>query len=177
MKALTTLFGLLLAIACLAQTHDVKPADAMKSIAFMKGEWSGKQDFNTNGGAALSGEAHNRIDDAIGGRYLCEMLSTTMPGRKPTDTRHFISFDPTSGKYKAWWFTDTSTGPMEFEGSLTEGKLVLLSKPVETGGRAGTVLRATYEGDGSKLSYMLEMKTPDGWQRLFTTTYTRTAIK
>src|SRR5689334_16893678 len=84
------------ALVANAQTHDLKPADALKNLAFMKGDWSGKQEFNTNGGAAMSGDAVNHIDDAIGGRYLCEMLSTTMPGRKPTDTRHFISYDPKS---------------------------------------------------------------------------------
>jgi hypothetical protein len=110
----------------------------------------------------------NRIDDAIGGRYLCEMLSTTMPGRKPTDTRHFISYDPKSEKYTAWWFTDTSVGPLEFEGAVTGNKLVLQTKP-----GARTTMRATYEGSESTLTYMLEMQTDTGWQRLFTTTYTK----
>jgi hypothetical protein len=97
------------------------------------------------------------------------MLSTTMPGRKPTDTRHFISYDPKSGKYTAWWFTDTSTGPLEFEGDLADGKLVLLSKPLAN----GAILRATYSGSDGKLTYLLEMKNGEEWQRLFTTTYTK----
>src|ERR1043165_1695933 len=103
MRNLLCLFALCFCAFASAQQHDLKPADALKRLAFMKGDWSGKQDFNTQGGPAMSGNATNRIDDAIGGRYLCEMLSTTMPDRKPTDTRHFISYDPKSGKYTAWW--------------------------------------------------------------------------
>lgn len=169
------LFVLLICSALVAygQQHDVKPADAIKNLAFMKGDWSGKQDFNTNGGPAMSGDATNHIDDAIGGRYLCEMLSTTMPGRKPTDTRHFIGWDPKGEVYRAWWFTDTSSSPLEFEGVLSGSKLVLTSKPVNTGGATGAVLRATYEGSADKLTYTLEMKDGDSWRRLFTTTYGR----
>lgn len=174
MKALLTTLLTLVAISALAQQHDLKPADALKNLDFMKGDWVGKQDFNTQGGTAMTGDATNHINDAIGGRYLCEMLSTSLPGRKPTDTRHFISFDSKAGKYKAWWFTDTSVGPMEFEGDLTGGKLVLLTKPMVTGAGAGTVLRATYEkpADG-KLTYMLEMLRDGAWTRLFTTTYSK----
>ncbi|MES1147281.1 MAG: DUF1579 family protein, partial [bacterium] len=95
-----------IALLSVAQQHDLKPAEALKSLEFMKGDWAGKQEFNTQGGAAMTGDATNHISDAIGGRYLCEMLSTSLPGRKPTDTRHFISFDPKTQKYTAWWFTD-----------------------------------------------------------------------
>src|SRR5579862_9753403 len=91
-----------------AQQHDLKAADALKNLAFLKGDWVGKQVFNTQGGPPMSGDATNKIDDAIAGHYVCEMLSTTLAGRKPTDTRHFISYDAKSGMYAAWWFTDTS---------------------------------------------------------------------
>ncbi len=157
-----------------AQQHDLKPAEALKALAFMKGDWTGKQEFNTQGGPPMSGNATNRIDDAIGGRYLCEMLSTTMPGRKPTDTRHFISYDPKSGKYTAWWFTDTSTGPLTFEGDLVGNKLVLNTKPMDSAAGPGTVLRATYESPAADtLTYTLEMQRQGEWTRLFTTTYKR----
>jgi len=169
MKALFCIFAALAALTAIAQQHDLKSADALKSLAFMKGDWAGKQDFNTQGGPPMSGDAANHIDDAIGGRYLCEMLSTTMPGRGPSDTRHFISFDPKIGKYTAWWFTDTSIGPLEFEGDLSDGKLVLLSKP-----GSPTKFRATYATPtADTLTYTLEMQRDGTWTRLFTTTYKR----
>ena len=169
MKLFLTLVAVLTALLTNAQQHDLKPADALQNLAFMKGDWAGQQEFNTQGGPALSGDATNHIADAIGGRYLCEMLSTTMPGRKPTDTRHFISYDPKLGKYTAWWFTDTSVGPLEFEGDLTGGKLVLFSRP-----GSPTKFRATYASpDPNTLTYMLEMQQDGTWTRLFTTTYKR----
>jgi hypothetical protein len=146
----------------------------LDSLAWMKGDWAGKQDFNTNGGEAMVGDATDKIDTGIAGKYLCEMLSTTLPGRKPTDTRHFISWDAKASQFTAWWFNDTSTHPMELTGSLTENKLVLFSNPAAP----GPVLRATYEGtqDG-KLTFLLEMKTGENWTRLFLTTYTKRAAQ
>lgn len=153
----------------LGQQHDLKPAEALQNLAFLKGEWSGQQVFDTGGGAQMTGTATNSIADGIQGHYLCEMLSTTLPGRKPTDTRHFISYDPEAKLYRAWWFTDTSTAPLEFDGTLTGNKLVLMSK----GPESRPQMRATYEVAGGKFTYMLEMKRGEDWVHLFTTTYTK----
>jgi hypothetical protein len=70
----------------------------------------------------------------------------------------------------AWWFNDTSRHPMELSGDVTGNKLVLLSNPSSP----GPVFRATYEttADG-KLTYLLEMKMGDTWNKLFLTTYTK----
>ncbi len=174
MKALTITFVACIAAlgtitAASAQNHDLKPAEALQKLSFMKGNWTGKQDFNIPNGKMV-GEASNQIDDAIGGRYLCEMLSTTISGRKPTDTRHFITYDAKAGKFKAWWYTDTSVGPMEFEGDLVGESLVLTTKPME--GRP--ILRASYATPSAKtLTYTLEMKQGTDWTKLFVTTYTK----
>lgn len=152
-----------------AQTT-LTPADALGKLAFMQGDWTGKQDFNTNGGAAMVGAATDRVELGIAGKYWCEMLSTTLPGRKPTDTRHFISYDAKTGKYTAWWFNDTSYHPMALTGDLEGGKLVLLSDAAAR----GPLLRATYETPAANtLTFLLEMKTGDGWNKLFLTTYTK----
>jgi Protein of unknown function (DUF1579) len=144
----------------------------LDNLSFMKGDWTGKQNFETGGGPAMVGEATDRIDIGIAGKYLCEMLSTTLPGRKPTDTRHFISYDKQSGKYTAWWFNDTSTHPSEFTGELTGKKLVLLS----SSSGPGPALRATYESPSDNtLTFLLEMKQGDSWAKLFLTTYTKKA--
>jgi hypothetical protein len=146
----------------------VQPADALAKLAFMEGDWAGKQNFNTDGGAAMVGDATDSISLGIAGKYLCEMLSTTLPNRKPTDTRHFISFDKQSGKYTAWWFNDTSYHPTQLTGELTGNKLVLTSGA----SGSGPVLRATYEGSTpDKLTFQLEMKNGESWTSLFVTNY------
>ena len=168
------LVWVLLAVGCVAavgQAAAVDPAEALGKLAFLQGDWAGKQDFNTNGGAAMVGDATDRIATGIAGKYVCEMLSTTLPGRKPTDTRHFISFDKSTGKYTAWWFNDTSYHPKALTGDLAGTKLVLASD-----GSAGPVLRATYETpNATTLTFLLEMKTGDGWNKLFLTMYTKKA--
>lgn len=156
----------------LAQPPAIQPADALNKIAFLQGNWAGKQNFNTNGGPAMVGDATDRIELGIAGKYLCEMLSTTLPGRKPTDTRHFISFDRQTGKYTAWWFNDTAYHPTQLSGDLTGNKLVLTSDA----SAPGPLLRATYENPSpDKLNFHLEMKNGDAWTSLFVTTYTKEA--
>ena len=167
------LVGIVLALSgviAVGQQTGVQPADALAKLAFMQGDWVGKQDFNMQGGAAMVGDATDRIDVGIAGKYMCEMLSTTLPGRKPTDTRHFISYDAKTQKYTAWWFNDTSYHPMSLTGDIAGNRLVLMSDS----SAPGPVLRATYESPAAdKLTFLLEMKNGDDWTRLFLTTYLR----
>ncbi len=173
MRLILSCFLTCLCLGALAQGHDIKPADAMAKVAFMKGDWSGKQDFNT-GGEAMIGDATDHVEDAIGGRYLEEKLSTTLPGRKPSDTRHLLTFDPKSGTYKAWWFNDSSVGAMELEGQFQGSDLVLTSKPTETGNGQSSVFRVTYSSPSpDKLVYKLELQAGGDWRLLFTTTYSK----
>jgi hypothetical protein len=155
------------------QQAGVKPADALDKLAFMQGDWAGKQDFNTNGGPAMVGDATNKVEMGIANKYLCETLSTILPGRKPTDTRHFISFDAKAQKYTAWWFNDTSYHPTALTGDLTGNKLVLMSDA----SAPGPLLRATYESPSAgTLTYMVEMKNGDSWTKLFLTTYSKKTV-
>ena len=175
MKRLVSILLVCLVVMCagtivFGQQPAQSSASPLDSLAFMKGNWSGKQNFNNPGGEPIVGDTTDRIEIGIGGRYLCETLSTTMPGRMPTDTRHFISFDKQSGTYHAWWFNDTGTHPTEFTGDLSENKFVLTSKP----SGPGPVLRATYESPSKgTLTFLLEMKMEESWTRLFLTTYSR----
>ena len=163
---------LLLVISGAIALGQQQPADALNKLTFMQGDWTGKQDFNTGDGAAMIGNATDKIELGIAGKYLCETLSTTLPGRKPTDTRHFISYDKQSAKYTAWWFNDTSYHPMALTGDLTGNKLVLMSDSAAP----GPLLRATYESPSAdKLTFLLEMKDGDHCNRLFLTTYSKTA--
>lgn len=169
MKRLASISLIILTSFACAQTHDQKPAEALKRLAFMLGTWKGKQDFNT-GGAKMIGEATISVTEAIGGRYLEERLSTSLPGREPTDTRHLLTFDPKTNKFRAWWFNDTTVAPTEFEGELNGASLELTSKP----SASGVILRAIYSSpEPSKLTFRLEMKQADQWQTLFTSTYSK----
>jgi hypothetical protein len=157
----------------LGQQPSVQPVDALGKLSFMQGDWVGKQDFNTNGEPAMVGDATDRVELGIANKYICEMLSTTLPGRKPTDTRHFISYDVKAQKFTAWWFNDTSYHPTALTGDLTGNKLVLMSDAAA----AGPVLRATYESPSAdKLTFLLEMKNGDNWTKLFLTTYAKRGV-
>lgn len=162
-----------LVLCAAAATFAQQPAPApspLDALAFLEGNWAGKQNFNNPNGSAVAGEATDRIGPCIAGRYFCEQLSTTMPGRKPTDSRHFISYDKQAGTYTAWWFNDTGTRPTDFTGELSGNKLVLTSKPAGP----GPVLRATYESPSKNtLTFLLEMQQGESWMKLFLTTYSK----
>jgi hypothetical protein len=173
MKLLVCFLFLFSGALAFGQQPNVQPADALAKLSFMQGDWAGKQNFDTGGGPAMVGDATDRIEMGIANKYLCEMLSTTLPNRKPTDTRHFISYDAKTQKYTAWWFNDTSYHPSQLTGDLTGNKLVLMTDP----SAPGPVLRATYESPTpDKLTFLLEMKNGDNWTRLFLTTYSKKTV-
>ena len=174
MKIAAAILMALSSALAFAQQPAVQPADALNKLSFMQGNWVGKQNFNTDGGPAMVGDATDRIELGIAGKYLCEMLSTSLPGRKPTDTRHFISFDKQTGKYTAWWFNDTSYHPTQLTGDLAGNKLVLMTDA----SAPGPLLRATYESPSpDKLTFQVEMKNGDTWTSLFLTTYAKDTSK
>ncbi len=149
------------------QNHDMKPAEAMKQIAFITGDWQGKQEFNT-GGAPMVGDIVVSAKSVVGGRYIEEVLATTIPGRKPTDSRHMIGFDPKTGKYRAQWYNDTNNVPSQLEGSIEGNKLVFQTVAAVEGVPSKSILRATYtKVSENEMKYILEMKTPEGWTELF----------
>ena len=80
MKALVWVLLVVGSVAAVGQTALVDPAEALGKLAFMQGDWAGKQDFNTGGGPAMVGDATDKIATGIAGKYVCEMLSTTLPG-------------------------------------------------------------------------------------------------
>jgi hypothetical protein len=173
MKFLVSVLLLVSGAFAFGQQPSVQPADALGKLSFMQGDWIGKQDFNTNGGPAMVGDATDNVEMGIANKYLCERLSTTLPGRKPTDTRHFISYDAKAQKYTAWWFNDTAYHPTALTGDLVGNKLVLMSDA----SAPGPLLRATYDSPAAgTLTYMVEMKNGDSWTKLFLTTYSKKTV-
>lgn len=157
--------ALFMAVAAVASTqgHGNEAPQQLKSLDFLIGSWSGKQNFN-NPSAPLVGDITLKVH-SFAGRYLEEDLSTLLPGRKPTETHHMISFDVKTNLFHAWWFNDTSSMPTELTGSLNGSQLVLMSHPANPN---APVLKATYDKvSDSAMNYKLEMKQGDSWQELF----------
>jgi len=147
-----------------AQGHGNKPPEEMKGLDFLVGTWTGKQNFN-NPGTPLVGDISLKVHSFAAGRFLEELSATTLPNAKPTEVHHFLSYNPTTKTYHAWWFNDTSNTPTELEGTLVGNQLVLMSHPANSN---APVLRATYDKVSSTaLNYKLEMKAGDNWQELF----------
>jgi hypothetical protein len=83
MKFAAAVFLALTSAFAFAQQPAIQPADALAKLSFMQGIWLGKQDFNNDGGPKMVGDATDRIEQGIEGKYICEMLSTTLPGASP----------------------------------------------------------------------------------------------
>ena len=173
MKTLAALLVFAVTAIAASQQHNPTPVPELQKISFMQGHWVGTQTFNTDG-PPMAMEAANQVEMAIGGRYIEEKLATTLPNHTRSDTRHFLTFDPESGLFKAWWFNDSSPGgPMMLEGKLDGRKLVMQSVPSPEK-KMSPVFRATYESEsGNRLTFALELKTGDAWRPLFKTEYRR----
>ena len=170
MKIGTSASLILAAAVAFGQGHKNGPPEEMKNLGFLVGTWSGKQNFN-NPGAPLVGDITVKVHAFGAGRFLEEELSTKLPGAKPTEVHHFISYDPNTSTYTAWWFNDTSNTPMELSGTLTGNQLVLLSHPKNPN---APVMKATYDKlSDTAMNYKLEMKQGDQWQELFHNTYSK----
>lgn len=163
----------LAASSVFAQGHGNPPPDAMKSLSFLEGTWTGQQNFN-NPGNPLVADITLKAHMFAAGRFMEEELHTKMPGAaKATEVHHFISFDPKTSEFHAWWFNDTSNMPSELTGTLSGNTLVMMSHPTNP---KAPVMRATYEKvSDSSLKYKLEMKMGDSWQELFHNSYTKSA--
>lgn len=150
-----------------SQGHGLKPAEAMKSVAFIAGDWKGTQNFKTPNGD-MTGQATDHAEAAVGGRFIYEQLSTTLPDSKPTDVRHMLCYDPATSKFVAYWFNDTSALPMQLTGIMDGNKLALLNSPRE----GAPQLRFTYENISEhEMAITFEMKQGDNWQLLFRSDY------
>lgn len=167
-KTLLSILAACLCIGAQAQGHDLKVPEAMKLVAFMQGDWKGKHIFNAPTPTEMQATAG--IHEAIGGRYLEDVLTTTLPSGKLSDVRHLLTFDPTDQKFHAWWFNNTGSAPNELVGVIQEGKLVLESKP----GQSGATIRATYTNiSDTKLGYKVEAKMEEGWRELLHTEFSK----
>src|SRR5579863_8727507 len=98
------LASIVLGFAGGAGQHDSKVEDAMSNLSFMVGDWKGKQTFMVGNGNTMVGDASDHAEWAVGGRFIEERLSTALPNKAPTDTRHMIAFDKKSSQYVAYWF-------------------------------------------------------------------------
>jgi len=163
--SISVLFAAIASLAAAQAGHTNGPPDEMKSLSFLEGNWTGKQNFNNPTGPMV-GQLKVTVHSFAAGRFIEELSSTTLPGRKPTEVHHFISYDPATKTFHAWWFNDTSNKPMELEGALTGNQLVLQNHPTNPN---APVLRATYDKVSDKaINYKLEMKQADDkWLELF----------
>jgi len=146
----------------------MKVAEAMKMVSFMEGDWKGKHIFNAPTPTELAAVA--QIHQAIGGRFLEDVITTTLQSGKLSDVRHLLTFDPTDQKFHAWWFNNTSSTPNELVGTLVGDKLTLESKP----GQGGPSIRATYTKlSDNKLGYKVEANLEGNWRELLHTEFSK----
>lgn len=169
MKAFASI--LVLAVCALAGAQNPSNADAMKSIGFLAGKWTGVQKFNT-GGAPMEAKVLNDTRVAVSGKFLEESLAVDLNGKK-SDTVHLTTYDAKAGLYRAWWFNDTRSQATEFSGKLEGDKLVLTSNAFPGPGGQEVTLRVTYAKTADGFAYGLEMKRGEEWTALFETRYVK----
>jgi hypothetical protein len=163
----TALLSSIVALTGAQGGHDANQGAAkLKDISFIVGKWSGKQNFQTGGATTMAAGIKSSVTEEIGGRFIQEKTTTTLPKGRKGFAIHMLGYDADSGMYKVWWFNDTSANPQMLEGSFDGTKLVMNTPP-----DAKPTFRATYTKEDKGWSYQLELKQGDDWRTLFVTNY------
>jgi hypothetical protein len=169
MKILTSAILIICACVALAQGHNEnQPSAKLDAVSFIEGNWTGKQNFQMDGGKTMAADITLSVSKEVGGRYIQEKSTTTLPGGRTGSAIHMLAYDAKLGKYKVWWFNDTSVDPQELTGALEGDKLVMMTGP----DHKGPTMKATYAKEADDhFTYTLQMKTGDTWRTLFITDY------
>ncbi|HEY3782853.1 MAG TPA: DUF1579 family protein [Fimbriimonadaceae bacterium] len=171
MKTLTSALLCICASLALGQGHnESQPSPKLDAISFLEGNWSGKQNFQMDGGRTMAADITLSVTKEVGGRYMQEKSLTTLPGGRTGSAVHMLAYDPKLGQYKVWWFNDTSVDPQMLTGAISGDKLVM-----ETAAKPdykGPIMKATYDREADDhFTYTLQMKTGSTWRTLFITDY------
>jgi Protein of unknown function (DUF1579) len=169
MKTLMSVILCLLACMALTQGHNEnQPSAKLDAVSFLEGNWTGKQNFQMDGGQTMAADITLSVSKEVGGRYMQEKSLTTLPGGRTGSAVHMLAYDAKLGKYKVWWFNDTSVDPQMLTGALQGEKLVMMTGPEHK----GPVMKATYDKVADDhFTYTLQMKTGTTWRTLFVTDY------
>ncbi|MCW5943425.1 MAG: DUF1579 family protein [Fimbriimonadaceae bacterium] len=176
MNKLTLILLAVLALGSVALGQDpsaLAPPKEMAALDWILGKWSGTHSFVEPGGKASKSKAVIVFDKYLGKRFVRGTFSGTISGMKMEGV-HLTTFDPQSKSWKGWWFDSFESGVMEVDGTLKNGVLTQISKPIDMPGQGPQTFRSTYSRvDARHLKFRLEVKSGEGWTTMMEGAYTK----
>ncbi len=108
------------------------PAVDLKKLEFLVGNFTGDEKaFTEQGEVPFTADIESVW--SLGGRYVRQDHKSKLMG-EDWHGLLLLTFDPDVEKYRAWWFDNGASKPMEMTGAFEGDALVMLSKPYSLSG-------------------------------------------
>lgn len=109
-----------------------KSSAELKKLEFLVGNFAGDEKAFIEGGEVPFTADIQSVWD-LGGRYVRQSHESKLMG-EDWHGLLLLTFDPDIKKYRAWWFDNGASKPMEMTGAFEGDALVMLSKPYALSG-------------------------------------------
>lgn len=176
MNGLVSTFSAMLVLGSVAAAQnaaDLAPPKELANLDWILGKWTGSHTFAEPGGKASRSKADMTFDRYLAKRFVRGSFSGVVGGMKMEGV-HLTTYDPNSKSWKGWWFDSIESGVMEVDGTLKNGVLTQVSKPIEMPGMGPQTYRTTYtKVDARHLKFKLEVKSGAGWTTMMEGSYTK----
>ena len=144
----------------------------LKKLEFLVGNFTGDEKaFTEEGEVPFKADIQSVWD--LGGRYVRQNHESKLMGADWHGLL-LLTFDPDVKKYRAWWFDNGVSVPMEMTGAFQGDALVLLSKPYSLPGAPPLEYRVQFRpnSDGV-IDFRLDAKKDKEYSPVITATYVR----
>lgn len=155
-------------VACVSNAFTQDPSTyatpkEVSQLDWMLGNYGGSMKFTMPGASPIDTKCNIKAGKTLGGRFVQSAVSYDLMGMK-AEGMQLLTYDPAIKKFRGWWFDSMTSEGMEMDGTLSDGTLVMVSKPMNIPGMGLATYRATWKKASEKVvAFTMESKDGDKW--------------
>lgn len=144
----------------------------LKKLEFLVGNFTGDEKaFTEVGEVPFTADIQSVWD--LGGRYVRQEHKSKLMGEDWPGLL-LLTFDADIKKYRAWWFDNGASKPMEMTGAFEGDTLVMLSKPYALSGAPPLEYRVQFKPkSATEIDVRLDSRKDKEYTPVIQATYTR----
>lgn len=168
-KILLTLVAVAAMGAANAQVPDLNPPKELEALTWLKGTWSGSASMSFGG---IDLEVTSKMTVSMDGQFV-KVVSTNDYGMIQATETMFVGYDASKAAYISYAFTNMSPMPRRETGKFVGESFETVSDPWEIMGQAMVSKTTLTKVSESKLTFKLELKAGDAWEKATEMTMTK----